>query len=228
MENLQTDFKTDKVEEILGYQFKNKNLLKVALTHSSYAHKYGLENNERLEFFGDSVLGFIVSEFLFENFVENEGVLSKMRASVVSCKFLSEIITKLGLNEFLKASPDDLKNGEKARGSLFEALLGAMYLDSNMQICKEFVGKVLDLTKENVKNVFEQNKDFKTLLQEKVQANKGTIEYKLLSVSGEENAKIFEMELEINGKTISSAKSSSKQKAENLCAKYALENYYSV
>ncbi len=228
MENLQTDFKTDKVEEILGYQFKNKNLLKVALTHSSYAHKYGLENNERLEFFGDSILGFIVSEFLFENFVENEGALSKMRASVVSCKFLSEIITKLGLNEFLKASPDDLKNGEKARGSLFEALLGAMYLDSNMQICKGFVGKVLDLTKENVKNVFDQNKDFKTLLQEKVQANKGTIEYKLLSVSGEENAKIFEMELEINGKIITSAKSSSKQKAENLCAKYALENYYSV
>jgi len=212
-------------EELIGYQFKNKNLLDYALTHSSYAHRFGLKNNERLEFLGDSVLGFIVADFLVKNFENNEGILTKMRASIVSCEYLSKVITNNKLNEYIKTSPEELKFNETVKGDFFEALLGAIYLDSNFETCKNFVYNILNLNKQNITKIFGEVKDFKTLLQEKVQANKGKIEYKLLNVSGKENAKIFEMQLLINDEIICSQKASSKQKAENKCAEFALKNF---
>lgn len=215
----------EKLEEIISYEFKNKDLLNCALTHSSYAHKFGVQNNERLEFLGDSILGFIVAEFLLKNFSNDEGFLTKMRSSLVSCDYLSKIITQNNLHEYILTSPETLKYNDSVKGDFFEALLGAIYLDSDMQTCKDFVYKILDLNKQNAKNVFENNKDYKTLLQEKVQSKKGTIEYKLLGISGEENAKIFDMQLIIDGKPICSAKASSKQKAENLTAKIAIEQF---
>ena len=147
-----------------------------------------------------------------------------MRASMVSCEYLSKIVTENGLNNFIKTSPESLKNNESVKGDFFEALLGAMFLDSDMQTCKDYVYRILNLNISHIKEVFSDYKDYKTLLQEKVQAQKGKIEYKLLSVSGEENSKIFEMCLLINEKFICSAKASSKQKAENKCAKHALSN----
>ena len=213
------------IEKIIGYEFKDKKLLKVALTHSSFAHKFGKHNNERLEFLGDSILGFIVADFLLKNFEDNEGVLTKMRSSLVSCDFLSKIITKNNLHEYILASPESLKNGDNVKGDFFEALLGAIYLDSDIEVCKNFVYRILNLNLKTAKSVFNSSKDFKTLLQEKVQAEKKTMEYKLLNVSGEENAKVFEMELVIDGEVISSAKASSKQKAENQAAKIAIEKF---
>lgn len=212
------------LEKIIDYEFKNKNLLELALTHASYAHKFGTKNNERLEFLGDSVLGLIVAEFLVKNFEEDEGILTKMRSIIVSCEFLSKVITSNNLHDFIKTSPENLKNYETVKGDFFESLLGAMFLDGGMEKCKNYVYRILDLNKNHIKEVYNLNKDYKTLLQEKVQAKKGKIEYKLLSVSGVENAKIFEMELLIDDKFICSQKASSKQKAENLCAKFALEN----
>ncbi len=214
----------EELEKIIGYNFKDKSLLNVALTHSSFAHKFNQKNNERLEFLGDSILGFIIAEFLVKNIGDDEGVLTKMRASMVSCEYLSKIVTENGLNNFIKTSPESLKNNESVKGDFFEALLGAMFLDSDMQTCKDYVYRILNLNISHIKEVFSDYKDYKTLLQEKVQAQKGTIEYKLLSVSGEENSKIFEMCLLINEKFICSAKASSKQKAENKCAKHALSN----
>lgn len=211
------------IERVINYNFKNKDLLNLALTHSSFAHKNNLtKNNERLEFLGDSILGYIVAEFLVKNFTENEGKLSKYRASIVSCEYLSKIITKNGLDKYIKTFPEDLKNNETVKGDFFEALLGAIYLDSDLQTCKNFIFNILELSKEKIIEVFNNNKDYKTLLQEKIQAQKGKIEYILLSSSGEDNAKIFEMQLKIDGKEISRAKASSKQKAENRCAEIAL------
>lgn len=216
----------EKLETIIGYEFKNKDLLNLALTHASYAHKFNTKNNERLEFLGDSILGFIVAEFLVKNFSEDEGVLTKMRASIVSCDYLSKIITKNKLFEFIKTSPENLRNNDSVKGDFFEALLGAMFLDSNLETCKNYVYRILELNVLHVKEIFFECKDYKTILQEKVQAEKGKIEYRLLGVTGEENAKIFEMQLLINDVVICSQKASSKQKAENLCSKFALNSYF--
>lgn len=212
------------IEKIINYSFKDKELLSMALTHSSFAHKYNLKNNERLEFLGDSILGFVVAEFLLKNFGEDEGKLTKYRACIVSCEYLSKVITKIGLDKFIKTSPENLKEKETVKGDFFEALLGAIYFDSDLETCKQFIYKILNLTKETIISVYNNNRDFKTELQEKVQAKKGKIEYKLVQILGEENAKIFEMELLINDKLICKAKASSKQKAENKCAELALKN----
>lgn len=212
------------IEKIINYSFKDKELLNMALTHSSFAHKYNLKNNERLEFLGDSILGFVVAEFLLKNFGEDEGKLTKYRACIVSCEYLSKVITKIGLDKFIKTSPENLKEKETVKGDFFEALLGAIYFDSDLETCKQFIYKILNLTKETIISVYNNNRDFKTELQEKVQAKKGKIEYKLVQILGEENAKIFEMELLINDKLICKAKASSKQKAENKCAELALKN----
>ncbi|MGN1208193.1 MAG: ribonuclease III [Christensenellales bacterium] len=224
MEDFDQQTMCEKIENIIGYSFKNKDILNIALTHSSYAHKFCVKNNERLEFLGDSVLGFIVAEFLFEKFKEDEGMLTKMRANLVSCEFLSKIVTENKLFEFIKTSPENLKFNETVKGDFFEALLGAMFLDGGIQICKEFVHKTLNLNKENVLSVFASHEDYKTKLQEKVQAKQGKIEYVLLSVSGPDNSRVFEMQLLINNTFVSKAKALSKQKAENECAKIALKN----
>ncbi len=212
------------IEKIINYSFKDKELLNIALTHSSFAHKYNLKNNERLEFLGDSILGFVVAEFLLKNFGEDEGKLTKYRACIVSCEHLSKVITKIGLDKFIKTSPENLKEKETVKGDFFEALLGAIYFDSDLETCKQFIYKILNLTKETIISIYNNNRDFKTELQEKVQAKKGKIEYKLVQILGEENAKIFEMELLINDNLICKAKASSKQKAENKCAELALKN----
>ena len=210
----------EEVEKIINYEFKNKSLLLTALTHSSYAHKHKTQNNERLEFLGDSIIGFLIAEYLYQKLDLKEGELTKIRAKIVSCENLSLIVTKSNLFEYIKTMPENLKNNETIKGDFFEALLGAMFLDSDMQTCKDYVYRILNLNISHIKEVFSDYKDYKTLLQEKVKAQKGKIEYKLLSVSGEENSKIFEMCLLINEKFICSAKASSKQKAENKCAKH--------
>ena len=198
----------EEIEKIIGYSFKNKDLLNLALTHSSFAHKYNIKNNERLEFLGDSILGFVVADFLIKEFLEDEGKLTKLRAHMVSCEHLSEVISKFNLERYIKTSPEELRERETVKGDFFEALLGAIYLDSNLETAKNFIFKMLELNKQKVLSVFNKSKDFKTELQEKVQANKGKVEYRLLNITGEENAKIFEMELLINEKVICSAKAS--------------------
>lgn len=213
----------EKIEEIIEYEFKDKALLNLATTHSSYAHKYNLENNERLEFLGDSILGFLVADFLYANFQENEGLLTKYRASLVSCEHLSKIITTNSLNKFIKTFPSNLNQKETVKGDFFEALLGAIYLDSNLETCKKFIYKFLNLSSEEVLQVYSNNQDYKTILQEKIQARQGKIEYQLISTSGEDNSKIFEIQLKIDGKIVSKAQGSSKQKAENKCAEIALK-----
>lgn len=214
----------ENIETIIGYKFQNKELLSIALTHSSYAHKFNVKNNERLEFLGDSILGFVVADFLVKNFSEDEGKLTKLRSCMVSCEYLSKVITRFGLAKFIKASPEDLNEKETVKGDFFEALLGAIYLDSNLETAKEFIYRILELNKQTVLKVYNKTRDFKTELQEKVQSKKGSLQYKLLGISGKENAKIFEMELYINNKFVSVAKASSKQKAENKCAEIALNN----
>ena len=212
------------IEEIISYNFKDKELLNTALTHSSYAYKFNLTNNERLEFLGDSVLSLIITEFLIKEYALKEGELSKIRARVVSCENLSKIIQNNGLEQFIKTSPEDLITKETVQGDFFEALLGAIYLDSNIDTCKNFVYNILKINKQNVDRIMSETTDYKTRLQELVQAQKGVVAYKVVGEEGLDNNKTFEVELYINNRTVTKAKGKSKQKAENLCAKFAVEN----
>ena len=214
----------ENIEKIINYEFKDKSLLNLAITHSSFAYKFGQENNERLEFLGDSVLGLIVAEFLIKEYSLKEGELSKIRARIVSCENLSKIVEKNGLEKFIKTSPETLVNSEAVKGDFFEALLGAIYLDSNLEICKKFVYEILNINKTNIDRLMKQTNDYKTKLQEIIQAKKGKIEYITINEEGLPNNLIFEVELFINKKSICTRKEKSKQKAENLCAKFAVEN----
>lgn len=212
------------IEKIINYSFKNKELLEISLTHSSYAYRYSKKSNERLEFLGDSVLGLIIAEFLIKEYSLKEGELSKIRAKIVSCENLSKIITKNGLDAYIKTNPSSMIKSETIKGDFFEALLGAIYLDSDLLTCKEFVFKILNINKKNIDKLMLETEDYKTKLQELVQAKKGKISYKTINEEGLPNDMVFEVELYINDKSITKAKGKSKQKAENLCAKFACKN----
>lgn len=218
----------EELEKIIGYKFKNIELLQTAVTHSSYAYIHNIASNERLEFLGDSILGFIVAEFLYKNVNVDEGKLTKIRANIVNYEFLSDIITKNNLDKFILTSPLNMVKSNSVKCDFFEAILGAMYLDGGLKCCETFVYNFLNLNNENLDNIINCFADFKTQLQEMVQAKKGVIEYRFKGQEGKPNDAIFEIELYINNQFICSAKEKSKQKAENLCAKIAIENFVNL
>lgn len=215
-----TDFET-----IIGYSFKNKDLLKTALTHSSYANENKLPcDNERLEFLGDSVLGFVTAEYLFSEFKSRpEGELTKLRAAVVCEKSLFKFAEKISLGEYIFMGKGEEHSGGRNRPSIvsdaFEAVIAAVYLDGGMAAVKPYI---LDFIKEAVKR--EANfKDNKSLLQEEIQKNKGnTIVYEEIGESGPDHEKVFVFAVKLNGEVIGEGQGKSKKEAEQAAAGNAL------
>jgi ribonuclease-3 len=219
----------EKLEANLKYTFKNKELLKNALTHSSYANekKGGASSNERLEFLGDSVLSVIASNYLFENFPElPEGNLTKLRASLVCEKSLCEFSKKLEIGEYLLLGKGEKANGGSTRPSIladaFEAVLAAMYLDGGMNVAKEHV---LRFISEELSHLEHENfKDYKTELQEIIQKNpEEKLTYRLIEESGPDHNKNFVVEVHLNSNVIGKGSGHSKKKAEQMAARQALE-----
>ena len=163
------------LEENIGYTFKNKELLKRALTHTSYAYEKGVQSNEKLEFLGDSILEFISSKYLFSNYSNlSEGEMTKVRASVVCEKSLYEIAKKHNFSDFLHLGKSEIINNGRDRPAILadsvEALIAAMYLDSNMEQLEKFI--ILNLEKPiEVASKHVGEKDYKTVLQEKLQVH---------------------------------------------------------
>ncbi len=221
----------NQLESKINYYFKNKEILNIALTHSSYSNeaKGNLKNNERLEFLGDSVISLIVANHLFEIFPkEAEGELTKVRAFFVCDNSLAKFAEKINLGEHLKIGKGEEQAGGRKRPSIledaFEALVGAIYLDGGFDIAKNFVlgflPKQIDIKK------IESLTDYKTKLQEIVQKQKKNlnVEYVLAKESGPDHDKCFKINLNINKKTIGSGSGKSKKRAEQDAAKNALEN----
>ena len=217
------------LEDKIGYQFKNKNLLLQALTHSSYANegkKHG-RNNERLEFLGDSVLSVIVAKHLFLKYKDiPEGELTKLRASLVCEKALDVFAQQLGLGEYLRLGKGEEMTGGRNRPSIladaFEAVIAALYLDGGYQAAQKFV---LSFIPENldVKSAT-QLADYKTTLQEIIQQNREEkIEYVLADEKGPDHAKVFTAEVLLNSNVIGVGEGSSKKQAEQNAAKEALK-----
>lgn len=210
---------TNKIQEIelkLQYAFNNKQLLEQAFTHSSYANLENVADNERMEFFGDAILEYVTSEYLFTHFSKSsEGELSAMRAKLVSADGLYPIVDKLGLMPYLLVANNSGANGElshKIAANLFEAILCAIYLDGNLDSAREFVLRVMGASLQNAASTLK--KDSKTLLQEYCQKNKLSIEYRSVGREGPDNKPIFRNALYIDGKLVSDGEGASKKAAE--------------
>ncbi len=212
-------------EEKIGYKFKNKELLKTALTHSSYANENKLpHDNERLEFLGDSVLGFVTAEYLFSEYKRRpEGVLTKLRASVVCEKTLFKFSEKISLGEYMLMGRGEENTGGRNRPSIvsdaFEAVIAAMYLDGGMEVVKPYI---LSFIKDAVKKEVDF-KDNKSLLQEEIQKIKGnSISYEEMGEFGPDHEKVFRFSVKINGKVAGIGEGKSKKEAEQAAAGDAL------
>ncbi|WP_110581934.1 ribonuclease III [Helicobacter cinaedi] len=213
------------LEKKLGYTFKDKKLLLEALTHKSCKNAY---NNERLEFLGDAVLDLLVGEFLFRKFPSaKEGELSKLRACIVNEKGFMKLAKSLDLGAFLHISQSEEHNKGREKASIlsnaFEALMGAIYLESELTFLKDIVLKLLEqnYAKIDLHSLFT---DYKTALQELTQAIFGEIPtYTLVSESGPDHQKSFEIALSVNGVEYARAKGSSKKDAQQKSAQIAYE-----
>jgi len=218
----------ESLEKKLGYSFQNRALLSEALNHSSYAneHRDGLGSNERLEFLGDSVLGFVSAEFLFKRNLElPEGDLTRMRASLVCEQSLYEVARELDLGSYLKLGRGEAAGGGRERQSILadavEAVLAAVYLDGGMRPARDLIYRVL-LSRAPAA---EERKDYKTTLQEVVQRKSGqALTYHMVSQSGPDHNKTFVFEVRLNDEPVGRGEGRSKKEAEQAAACDALNH----
>ncbi|WP_220495477.1 ribonuclease III [Oceanospirillum sediminis] len=210
----------------MGYTFNNINHLKLALTHRSF----GGRNNERLEFLGDSIVNFVIAEALYHQFTEaREGQLSRLRARMVKGLTLAELAREFELGDYLQLGSGELKSGGYRRDSILadamEAVIGAIYNDAGMEVCRE---RVLTWYRERLTNLNlnDTQKDPKTLLQEFLQSRQQALpKYEVISVEGEAHDQTFTVECEVvllEQKTTGIG--SSRRNAEQQAAQKALES----
>ena len=221
----------NRLEKTLKYEFNNKDYLKLALTHSSYANEHKTKKadyNERLEFLGDSVLGLVVAEYLYSSFSElPEGELTKIRAGVVCEQALYYYAKQIGLGqELLLGKGEERTNGRERPSVLadaFEALVAAIYLDGGWDAVKKIILPMFErgITLASAGKI---NRDYKTALQEIVQKNKQeTLSYVLKGQQGPDHDKQFFVDLLLNSNAIAQGCGKSKKEAEQDAAKHALE-----
>lgn len=221
--------KLDEIQKKIGYEYKDTELLKTALTHSSYANEKKLSNNERLEFLGDSVLSIIVSDYIYNNYSDvNEGRLTQVRANLVCEKSLAGFAKRIDLGNLVFLGHGEEISGGRERASVvsdaFEAVLASIYLDGGMKSAKSWL---LNLIESDINEAVlrKSTKDFKTRLQEKIQTKGSfhTITYKTVEESGEDHNKRFKVAVLIDDKIIDYGEGSSKKEAEQCAASAVLE-----
>lgn len=218
---------TGEVEKIIGYKFKNPKLLIKALTHSSYSNEHKVESNERLEFLGDAVIEFIITERLYLEFKEKEGDLSKIRAMLVSEKPLAEAVDSLGLEKFLLKGVGESKNtisSKAVKCDMFEAIVGAIFLDGGIENAKMFFNKAIGAKLEDIKiNGFVD--DPKTKLQELLKQAK--IVYQTTK-TGADHQPTYKTNVYINDVKMGSGSGSNKRSSEEMAANTAINNLKQV
>lgn len=222
------------LEEKLKYKFFDIGLLEVALTHSSYSNEKksqgnNYQSNERLEFLGDAVLEIVISEYLYKNYKNRtEGMLTKMRQYLVCEKTLSKIAAEIELGQYINLGRGeeltDCRKRPKVLADALEAVLAAVYLDSDFS-SGDYRQVVLDLFADEIEKASSMQKgDYKTLLQQLVEKDGSSIlEYEVLEVAGPEHDKTFTVVARINNNTVGTGISKSKKDAEMKAAKLALE-----
>jgi ribonuclease III len=219
---MKSKHKIKSVEDILNYEFRDQNIITQALTHSSCRRfNQKIKDNESLEFLGDSVLSMCVTDILYREYpYQNEGGLTKLRSAITNNKTLSDTVTKLGLNKSLKLGPGQKAN-ESILSDLFEALIGAVYLDGGFHNAFSVVKEVYQ---DHWQSVAQNNTDYKSQMQDFSQSRyKSKPEYKVINVSGPPHSKEFTISVSINGNVEGVCKGPNKKQAEQLAAKEALE-----
>lgn len=212
----------------IGYDFKNIELLKTAFTHTSYANERKISSNEKLEFLGDAILEFVVSDYLYANYKKlKEGEMTKVRATVVCEESLHQVALKYHFDDLLYLGKGEKISGGNHKKAILadsvEAIIAAIFLDSGLEEAKKFI-------LENLKEAIEQasksvgQKDYKTVLQEKLQKH-GTvhIEYSIIKEEGPDHDKTFVAEVKCNGKQLAVGQGNTKKQAEMEAARVALE-----
>lgn len=225
-------FDIDGCESKLGYTFKNKMLLRQCFTHSSYGFEHGEPNNELLEFFGDSVIQFVVTEFLYKNASGDEGKLTQKRALLVSKEPLLKAVKKLEIEQYVLLGRGQEKTfnlDQKLFSSVYEAVVAGIYLDGGILAAKKFIKNTI------IKNYIEQTEKFKSEIkttntdtknkyQEYVQKNHlGSVGYELLSVIGPGHKPEFRVAALLNGTRMAEGSGKSKKQAEAVAAEKALK-----
>jgi len=214
----------------LGLDFTNLHLLVRALTHRSYVNENpsAVEDNERLEFLGDAVLDFVVGAWVYNHFPEmQEGDLTRLRSALVRTDTLAEFARRLDLGTALRLGRGELASGGRERDNLlcatFEAVIGALYLDSSVPAVEKFIEPLLAKASDKVVSHVEHY-DPKSTLQEWAQFNKlGTPRYTTVASTGPDHARVFTVEVHVNGKAFGKGEGTSKQTAAQMAAHEALE-----
>jgi len=219
-------------EKKIGFNFKNKNLLRQALTHSSYAYENQEEvesDNETLEFLGDSILGLIIADFLYSTYIDSsEGELSKLKSTAASTSSLSSFAKKIKLDKYILLGKGEQKSGGREKKTIlagtFEAVIAAIYLDASLEEARNFLLPFLQslFKKIRVKNFFINN--YKSALQEYFQKeNLPAPAYKTITSTGPDHKKSFVVEVLSEGSSLAKAKGHSKKIAEQKAAQKALK-----
>ena len=224
--------KLDKLQNILGITFNDASLLQQALVHGSYLHEnpdFALPSNERLEFLGDSLLGFVIAEKLYTDFPDlAEGGMTKLRAALVRKETLARLAGDLGLGDYLYMGSGEESSGGRGKQSILastlESLVGAVLLDQGFEPCRSFV---LRLFESEMGDAVDERlaEDYKSALQEITQARHRTApSYRIVKTAGPDHAREFTVEVSVNGAVIGSGSGRSKRQAEREAARAALQN----
>ena len=215
-------------EENIKYKFKNKELLKQALTHTSYANEHEVQSNEKLEFLGDAILEFVSSKYIYNKYTHfTEGEMTKVIATVVCEESIYKVDIKHNFSDFLYLGKSEISNNGRKRPAILadsvEAVIAAMYLDSNIEVVENFIIHSLEESIE----IASRNvglKDYKTVLQEKLQGHKNAhIEYEIIKEVGPDHNKRFVAQVKYNGKVLAEGEGSSKKTAQMEAARIAME-----
>jgi ribonuclease-3 len=213
------------LSDILGFKPKSKSLYIKAFTHRSMNlrdNKGNAMNYERLEFVGDAMLGSVIAAYLFEQVPHgDEGYLTKMRSKVVSREHLNELGKDLGLIQLVQSRIPKSNFGNNIHGNLFEALVGAIYLDRGYKFCEKFIYKRVIRPYVDIETLEGRVISYKSLLIEWCQKEKNTFDYNVYEDTGKDELKHFSVKLSINDKVVSKARATSKKKAEEKASKRA-------
>ena len=225
------------LEKLLGYTFRNQDLLLRALTHRSFVNEHEAErlhNNESLEFLGDSVLGFLISARIFQRYPElTEGELSKIKAYLVSAANLVRLAEAIRLGEFVRLSRGEEKTGGRMKRAIavdaFEAIIGAIYLDGGVDAASEFVERQVETFFEGQDFTQLTYGDFKSALQEQLH-NLGGPEpvYRVVDEIGPDHKKTFVVQVVVRGEVIAESSGRTKKEAQQSAARLALENLKNI
>ena len=227
-----TETKIKELEKRIGYEFHDMQMLMTAMCHSSYANEHRqrqIHDNERLEFLGDSILGFVVADFLYRTRPDlQEGELTRMRADAVCETNLARVARSLNVSEHMLLGHGGEHDGSRQRSSILcdmmEAIIAAVYLDGGFDAAKQLIERRILC---DISRTAHPAEDYKTHLQELVQREKDQrIQYRLIGESGPDHDKHFSTEVLLNGEVVGCGEGSSKKRAEQMAAKVAIERLF--